>query len=121
MEFEEEGLTCHTAPGVAFATMDELKAHYRSDWHRYNLKRKVAGLPVVGKELFERVMAQAGADQRGGGRRETGRDHLKRPDELPRSVQRARRMEEWAEHHKDEIAAAQAAQAELERRVASGE
>jgi len=121
MEFEEEGLTCHTAPGVAFATMDELKAHYRSDWHRYNLKRKVAGLPVVGKELFERVMAQAGADQRGGGRRETGRDHLKRPDELPRSVQRARRMEEWAEHHKDEIAAAQAAQAELERRVAAGE
>ena len=41
MEYEEEALTCHTAPGVAFTTMDELKAHYRSDWHRYNLKRKV--------------------------------------------------------------------------------
>lgn len=35
------GLTCQTAPNTVFADMDELKAHYKSDWHRYNLKRKV--------------------------------------------------------------------------------
>ena len=40
-EYDDEGLTCHTAPGVVFTTMDDLKEHYRSDWHRYNLKRKV--------------------------------------------------------------------------------
>ena len=56
MEYEDEPLTCHTAPGVSFTTMEELKEHYKSDWHRYNLKRKVAGLPVVGNDLFQRVM-----------------------------------------------------------------
>ena len=32
--------TCQTAPNVVFESVDELKAHYKSDWHRYNLKRK---------------------------------------------------------------------------------
>ena len=94
-DYEDEGLTCHTAPGVTFTTMDELKEHYRSDWHRYNLKRKVAGLPVVGRELFERVMQQAAAGKNGA-QKVTGTSHLKRPDELPRSA-RAKRMEEWVE------------------------
>ena len=35
------------------------KEHYKSDWHRYNLKRKVADLPPVTAENFqERVLAQ---------------------------------------------------------------
>ncbi|EEH57006.1 uncharacterized protein MICPUCDRAFT_47346 [Micromonas pusilla CCMP1545] len=118
-EYEDDGLTCNTAPGVTFLDMDELKEHYRSDWHRYNLKRKVAGLPVVGKELFERVMAQAAGAKEAG--KQTGTSHLKRPEELPRSVQRAKRMEEWVEHHKDEVAAAQAEIAELQRRIDAGE
>jgi len=33
-------LSCATAPQVTFGSMEELKAHYKSDWHRYNLKRK---------------------------------------------------------------------------------
>ena len=73
-EYDDEGLTCHTAPGVVFTTMDDLKEHYRSDWHRYNLKRKVAGLPVVGKELFERVMQQAAAGKNGA-QKVTGTSH----------------------------------------------
>ena len=40
------GLTCNTAPGVTFSTMEELKAHYKTDWHRYNLKRKVNALTL---------------------------------------------------------------------------
>jgi pre-60S factor REI1 len=35
-----ESLSCQTAPGVLFASVDDLKAHYKTDWHRYNLKRK---------------------------------------------------------------------------------
>ncbi|CAN6892390.1 unnamed protein product [Brassica oleracea] len=31
----------------------ERKLHYSSDWHSYNLKRKVAGAPGVTEELFE--------------------------------------------------------------------
>lgn len=107
MEYEEEALTCHTAPGVAFTTMDELKAHYRSDWHRYNLKRKVAGLPVVGEALFQRVMQQAAGAA--GEAKRVGKSHLKRPELEPRSVAKAKRLETWIEHHRDEIEAARAA------------
>lgn len=90
--------------------MDALKLHYKSDWHRYNLKRGVAGLPVVGKDLFDRVMTQAAAQEAAskkrseGGTAKAGKSHLKRKDELPRSVLRAQRFEKWAEAHKETLA-----------------
>ncbi|KAJ1731776.1 pre-60S factor rei1 [Coemansia biformis] len=44
---------------VAFYSADQQRTHYRSDWHRYNLKRKVAELPPVTAESFaQRVLAQ---------------------------------------------------------------
>ncbi|CAI5983118.1 unnamed protein product [Closterium sp. NIES-64] len=46
-------------------------AHYRSDWHRYNLKRKVAGLPGVTEQWFEKrkeAVAAAAAAVSGGKR-----------------------------------------------------
>ena len=119
MEYDDEPLTCHTAPGVAFTSMDALKEHYKSDWHRYNLKRKVAGLPVVGQDLFLRVMQQASNQQNS--KKETGRSHLKRPEVEPKSVAKAKRIESWIEHHRDEIGAAQEAMAERERRWKAGE
>ena len=53
----EQGYYCSTA-GVAFADKQSLHDHYKSEWHRYNLKRKVAGLPPVSKEWFEARRAQ---------------------------------------------------------------
>ncbi|KAJ3120604.1 hypothetical protein HK100_012728 [Physocladia obscura] len=48
-------LACH----VAFRTAAHQRDHYRSDWHRYNLKRKVAELPPVSMENFaQRLQAQ---------------------------------------------------------------
>ncbi|KAJ1203984.1 hypothetical protein NDU88_007765 [Pleurodeles waltl] len=50
--------TCITCR-VAFADADIQRAHYKTDWHRYNLKRKVADMPSVTAENFqERVLAQ---------------------------------------------------------------
>ncbi len=47
---------------VAFADGEVQRAHYKSDWHRYNLKRKVADMPPVTAENFqERVLAQRAA------------------------------------------------------------
>lgn len=44
---------------VAFADSEVQRAHYKTDWHRYNLKRKVADMPPVTAENFqERVLAQ---------------------------------------------------------------
>ena len=42
---------------VAFASADLQRAHYKSDWHRYNLKRKVAEMiPVTAEEFKQRVL-----------------------------------------------------------------
>ncbi|CAN8326775.1 unnamed protein product [Cochlearia groenlandica] len=46
------GLTC-IACNMEFVDEEERKLHYRSDWHRYNLKRKVTGVPGVTEELFD--------------------------------------------------------------------
>ena len=56
------GYTCITCR-VAFADADLQRGHYKTDWHRYNLKRKVAELPPVTAENFqERVLAQRAVD-----------------------------------------------------------
>eukprot|EP00958_Prasinococcus_capsulatus_P019845 scaffold2514_cov373-Prasinococcus_capsulatus_cf.AAC.6 len=46
------GLYCSTS-NTTFESEEALREHYKSDWHRYNLKRKVAGLPPVTREWFE--------------------------------------------------------------------
>eukprot|EP01135_Chromosphaera_perkinsii_P004719 Nk52_evm30s294 gene=Nk52_evmTU30s294 len=44
---------------VQFQNCDVQRAHYKTDWHRYNLKRKVAGLAPVSAENFkERLEVQ---------------------------------------------------------------
>jgi len=45
-------LTCLTCQ-VAFTDADLHRNHFKNDWHRYNLKRKVADLPCVTAEAFE--------------------------------------------------------------------
>jgi pre-60S factor REI1 len=98
---------------VIFEDTDALKQHYRTDWHKYNLKRDTNGLPVVGKELFDRVVMQAEASK-SASQKVVSNAHLKRKDKVPRSVARARRLQEWCEHHQEEID-------EAERKIAAGE
>ncbi|CAG8450338.1 12657_t:CDS:2 [Acaulospora morrowiae] len=44
---------------VAFNTAGDQRSHYGTDWHRYNLKRKVTELPPITYSAFERkVLAQ---------------------------------------------------------------
>ncbi|XP_069674094.1 cytoplasmic 60S subunit biogenesis factor ZNF622-like [Periplaneta americana] len=45
--------TCITCR-VAFKDAEIQRQHYKTDWHRYNLKRKVAELPPVTAEEFQR-------------------------------------------------------------------
>ena len=54
-------LTCYTAPGVVFEDETAMKEHYKSEWHRHNLKRKVAGLPPLGYEAYEERTGGAAA------------------------------------------------------------
>ncbi len=58
---EDWEMSAYTCIGcrVAFADADLQRAHYKTDWHRYNLKRKVADMPPVTAENFQkRVLAQ---------------------------------------------------------------
>ncbi|KAL8803678.1 MAG: hypothetical protein Q9223_006090 [Gallowayella weberi] len=52
--------TCNSCQ-VAFRNNDLQRTHMRGDWHRYNLKRRVASLPPLSSEIFaEKVLtAQA--------------------------------------------------------------
>lgn len=56
--------TCITCR-VVFRDLEIQRQHYKSDWHRYNLKRKVAELPPVSVEEFQkRVIAQRTKDDK---------------------------------------------------------
>lgn len=52
--------TCNTCQ-VAFRLADTQKGHMKSDWHRYNLKRRVASLPPISSEVFAEKVLQARA------------------------------------------------------------
>lgn len=45
-------LTCN-ACNAEFNEEAAQKSHYKSEWHRYNLRRKVAGVPGVTEALFQ--------------------------------------------------------------------
>eukprot|EP01123_Difflugia_compressa_P011084 TRINITY_DN4293_c0_g2_i1.p1 TRINITY_DN4293_c0_g2~~TRINITY_DN4293_c0_g2_i1.p1 ORF type:complete len:392 (+),score=57.03 TRINITY_DN4293_c0_g2_i1:71-1177(+) len=55
--------TCITCK-LTFKDGDIMRAHYKTDLHRFNLKRKVANLPPVTEELFNKKLAdlQDGTD-----------------------------------------------------------
>lgn len=66
-----------------------MKAHYRSEWHRYNLKRKVAGLPPLSREAYESRAAREG-DQAGALSASTGtRSQQRRQKREERALQKA--------------------------------
>lgn len=56
-ERQASGFYCSTS-GTFFVDKESLTEHYKSDFHRYNLKRKVAGLPPVTREWFDARKAQ---------------------------------------------------------------
>lgn len=49
--------TCITC-GVRFKDAEIQKLHFKSDWHRYNLKRKVAGFECVSAEEFQKLVLE---------------------------------------------------------------
>ncbi|KAG5519185.1 hypothetical protein PMAC_002273 [Pneumocystis sp. 'macacae'] len=44
--------------GVTFQSLEVQKVHYRSEWHLYNLKRKIAGFPIVSAEVFSQKVIE---------------------------------------------------------------
>lgn len=48
-------ITCY----VGFRLADDQRAHYKSDWHRYNLKRKVADMKPISQADFDQRVVSA--------------------------------------------------------------
>jgi pre-60S factor REI1 len=69
-------LTSTTAPGKVFSSRQELADHYKSDWHKYNLKRREAGLPLLLESDFQARLAAALSLRQEDVR--DGTDHLKK-------------------------------------------
>lgn len=53
--------TCITCR-VSFADSDIQRRHYKTDWHRYNLKRKVAEMPPVTAEVYQQKVLEQRAE-----------------------------------------------------------
>jgi pre-60S factor REI1 len=48
---------------VLFASVEEQRNHYQSEWHRYNLRRKVADRPPVTEAIFHSKVQSATSSQ----------------------------------------------------------
>lgn len=65
---EESGLTCSTCgPGaaLAFASLEAQRAHFRADWHRFNLKRRLVGLGPVTEDGFDAMLGEGSGEELG--------------------------------------------------------
>jgi len=69
-------MTSTTAPGKTFASRSEIADHYKSDWHKYNLKRREAGLPLVEEREFQ-MRLEAALAMRKEREKKNGTDHIK--------------------------------------------
>mmetsp|Transcript_974 Transcript_974/g.1772 ORF Transcript_974/g.1772 Transcript_974/m.1772 type:complete len:433 (+) Transcript_974:86-1384(+) len=79
------GLTSTTAPGKTFASRAELADHYKSDWHKYNLKRREAGLPLLEEAEFQ-ARWEAALALRQEKEKKSGTDHIKNKQKQSKKV-----------------------------------
>ena len=75
----QQVLTSTTAPGKVFSSRAEIAQHYKSDWHKYNLKRREAGMAMLSFHDFNARLEAAMAirKEREGKEERSGKDHLK--------------------------------------------
>jgi hypothetical protein len=47
---------CAICQGIVFLDVDEQRAHFRSDWHRYNVKTKLSGGQPISEVAFSNLL-----------------------------------------------------------------
>lgn len=110
-------LTSTTAPDKIFRSREELAQHYKSDWHKYNCKRKEAGLPLLKEEDFNARLQAALALKREqeGRQRKDGVSHLK--DKGKKRISKIQQQEQGAEVTAVEEEEQEGGEEELERPI----
>ncbi|EGW33872.1 uncharacterized protein SPAPADRAFT_59247 [Spathaspora passalidarum NRRL Y-27907] len=56
---ETASFTCNTC-GIKFVSAELQRQHMKTEWHRYNLKRRVAQLPSISSEVFAEKILNSG-------------------------------------------------------------
>jgi hypothetical protein len=59
----QEKLTCATAPGIVFSSIEHLRQHLRSDYHVFNLKRKMKRKKLLSLEAFSKSDASSDEEE----------------------------------------------------------
>jgi ankyrin repeat and zinc finger domain-containing protein 1 len=49
-------ISCNICLGASFADVDDQRDHFRSDWHRYNVKLRLRGADVVAEAQFASLL-----------------------------------------------------------------
>ena len=47
---------CNVCQGVTFLDVDQQRAHFRTDWHRYNIKARLNGSKPVSEPAFAQLV-----------------------------------------------------------------
>ena len=48
--------SCNICLGATFSDLQEQRAHFRSDWHRYNVKTRLKGGAAVNESAFSHLI-----------------------------------------------------------------
>jgi pre-60S factor REI1 len=80
-EEKQPVLTCITCR-LIFKESEEMRVHYKTDFHRFNLKRKVANLLPVTEEIFNKKLEEINAKTDEAVPK--GKHHLKNKKQTPR-------------------------------------
>ncbi|KAH3675515.1 hypothetical protein WICMUC_002604 [Wickerhamomyces mucosus] len=75
--------TCNTC-SLQFPTAEDQRVHMKSDWHRYNLKRRVANLPAINEALFLEKVSKLTINEE----EETPRKEVKNNKQITKKEQR---------------------------------
>ncbi|KAK0212990.1 C2H2 type zinc-finger-domain-containing protein [Desarmillaria ectypa] len=62
MDSSQQSLFTCISCSIAFLSAEEQRMHYRSDHHRYNMKRRVASLPPVSVAIFNEKVLERRAE-----------------------------------------------------------
>lgn len=81
--------TCNTC-GLGFRTAEYQREHMKTDWHRYNLKRRVADLPPISSDVFAEKMVQQRTLQLDQLKKDSNRRQVTKKDLRRQEKQRAR-------------------------------
>jgi pre-60S factor REI1 len=92
-------VTSTAAPGKTFASRSELAVPYKSDWHKYSLKQREAGLPLLKEADFtapwEAVLALRKEKE---AKEHSGTNHIK-PGKISKKKEETKG--EWRKHHQN--------------------